>query len=286
MIFPMVLLLAVSTMNASNNLSYLEKNSLQLAKKFINGKDKAYYKPDGSVVFLHGGTLPSVLAAPLRVTDIALEPGENIKEVQIGDTVRWMISPAISGSGKSEISHVIIKPTEKGLETTLAIYTDRRSYHINLKSTQKKYFPLVSFAYKKQLSAQWSAYKKQKRDQTNASKFATGDGVTNIDNLNFNYKIKGSTRWRPVRVYNNGRKTYIEMPSYIKSMEVPALVVLDRHNKKQLVNYRYKNGKFIVDKIFDNAALIMGVGRDQSKVIISRKNSSNSNSLLDLFDLN
>jgi type IV secretion system protein VirB9 len=119
-----------------------------------------------------------------------------------------MISPAISGSGKNEVSHVIVKPTEKGLETTLAIYTDRRSYHINLKSVEKKYFPLVSFAYKDQLDAQWSAYKEQKRDQVNASRFATGDGVANIDNLNFNYKISGSAKWKPTRVYNNGIKIY------------------------------------------------------------------------------
>jgi type IV secretion system protein VirB9 len=79
---------------------------------------------------------------------------------------------------------------------------------------------------------------------------------------------------------------YIEMPSYIKSSEVPALVVLDEHNKKQLVNYRYKNGKFIVDKIFDNAALVLGVGNNQSKVVISRKSAKSSHSILDLFNIN
>ncbi|WP_349826477.1 hypothetical protein ABHM94_00160 (plasmid) [Campylobacter jejuni] len=41
--------------------------------------------------------MPSIVTAPLRLTDISLEPGEVIKDVQIGDSIRWAISLSISG---------------------------------------------------------------------------------------------------------------------------------------------------------------------------------------------
>lgn len=274
----MVAFMLITSVATSETLTSQENYSLKLAEKFIKGKDKSFYKPDGSVVFLHGGsTLPSVLAAPLRITDIALEPGENIKEVQIGDTVRWVISPAISGSGDAEVSHVIIKPTEAGLQTTLAIFTDRRSYHMNLKSTSSKYFPFVTFAYADQLQAQWDEYKNYKKKQEKSQSFTKGDGtLTNVNNLDFNYRIKGSASWKPTRVYNDGVKTFIELPYAAKYKEVPALLVLDEHDNEQLVNYRFKDGKYVVDKIFDAAALVLGVGSDQTKIVIVKSQASKS----------
>jgi type IV secretion system protein VirB9 len=265
-----ILLLSV---HAQAELTTNEAHSLKMAQKFINGKDKSYYKPDGSIVFLHGGTLPSVLTAPLRTTDIELEPGEVIKDVQLGDTVRWVVSPALSGEGPTAVSHVIVKPTEENLQTNLAIFTDRRSYHINLKSTRTKYFPYVSFAYADQLSNQWAEYKKKTQRNAQAKTFTLpGKGsVVNIENLNFNYSISGSASWKPTRVYNDGIKTFIELPKSAAFKETPALLVLDEHNKEQLVNYRYQNNTYIVDKLFDQAALVLGVGSDQTKIIITKQ---------------
>jgi type IV secretion system protein TrbG len=40
---------------------------------------------------------------------------------------------------------------------------------------------------------------------------------------------------------------------------------------KQLVNYRFVNGRFEVDKVLQRAALISGVGRDQIAVRIERQ---------------
>lgn len=40
---------------------------------------------------------PAVDCAPLRTTDIQLQPGETITDVALGDTERWMATPAASG---------------------------------------------------------------------------------------------------------------------------------------------------------------------------------------------
>ena len=128
-------------------------------------------------------------------------------------------------------------------------------------------------------------YKTYMAKKKSAAKFTTPTGTTNIENLNFNYKIKGIASWKPLRVYNNGVKTYISMPSTMKHNEAPILMVLDTHSNKQLVNYRLKDNTFIVDKIFDSAVLIVGVGIDQQKITIERTGiKHSSNNILDFLN--
>ncbi|MBN2722369.1 MAG: P-type conjugative transfer protein TrbG [Campylobacterales bacterium] len=271
-------LLAVMLTSGASAYSNMENHSLQLAKKFINGKDKSFYRPDGGVVFLHGGTLPSVLTAPLKLTDIELEPGETIKEVQLGDTVRWQVSPSISGSGNMQVSHVIVKPTDSGLATTLNIFTDRRSYHINLRSTSKNYFPIVAFAYQDQLRNFWSDYQKKLQQQKDNNTIKDPDiGSKNAEDLDFNYDISGSTSWKPTRVYNDGVKTYIFMPRSMNSKDAPVLLAIDGSGGQKIVNYRIVNNKFIVDNLFDKAILLIGVGSNQDKVVITHSSRSYHN---------
>jgi len=263
---------ASGSYSKQDGLTAMEKHSLALAKKFINGKDKSFYRPNGGVVFLHGGTLPSVLTAPLRLTDIQLQAGETIKEVQLGDTVRWQVSPSLSGSGENMVSHVIVKPTDTGLQTTLDIFTDRRAYHINLKSTTKKYFPIVSFGYADELKAVWSDYQTKIAAQKEINTInAPGVGSFDINNLNFDYEISGNESWKPTRVYNDGRKTYIEMPKTMNANEAPILLVYTNDGLEKIVNYRIIGNKYVVDNLFDKAFMILGVGFLQQRITITKE---------------
>ena len=45
------------------------------------------------------GALYRLYAAPGRVTDIALQPGEAMTSVAAGDTLRWTVGDTVSGSG-------------------------------------------------------------------------------------------------------------------------------------------------------------------------------------------
>ncbi|WP_263973031.1 TrbG/VirB9 family P-type conjugative transfer protein [Brevundimonas goettingensis] len=70
----------------------------------------------------------------MRVTTLSLAPGETLVSKAAGDTVRWQIGEAASGSGEGRITHVLLKPLERGLETNLILTTNRRVYLIDLKS--------------------------------------------------------------------------------------------------------------------------------------------------------
>ena len=96
------------------------------------------------------GALYQVYAAPGEITDIALEPGEQLVgpgPVAAGDTVRWIIGDTESGTGAGKRVHILVKPTRPDLVTNLIINTDRRTYHLELRSDDKTYMASVSWAY-------------------------------------------------------------------------------------------------------------------------------------------
>jgi len=273
------------------NLSKREWHSVSLSKEWMNNGNKSFRGEDGSVTFLHGATMPRIVAAPLRLTDIQLQAGEQIKDVQIGDSTRWMITPSISGTKPHEVSHLMIKPTDVALETTLVILTNRRTYHLNLLSRRTEYMPIVAFKYKDEINQKWSAYKQHFESQDRAAKKNKTLKVTstlhrNVEDLDFNYELIGETSWKPARVYNDGVKTYIEMPEVMQYQEAPILMVLDSDDNTQLVNYRLKENKYIVDKLFNQAILIIGVGDSQESITIQRQSENRADTNLIWEDIN
>src|SRR3546814_16873169 len=74
------------------------------------------------------GALYRLYAAPERVSDIALQPGEQLVAVSAGDTVRWIIGDTSSGAGEGARVHVLVKPFATGLSPHLVITTARAAY--------------------------------------------------------------------------------------------------------------------------------------------------------------
>ncbi len=93
------------------------------------------------------GALYAVQTSPQRITDIALEPGENLMSVSAGDTTRWIVGDARSGVGRSSQAHVLVKPNTASLSTNLIIMTDRRVYHVELRSVTGPAMAAVSWRY-------------------------------------------------------------------------------------------------------------------------------------------
>lgn len=256
-------------------LSRKERRGVGYGREWAGNRTMPARGEDGGILFVFGATLPTVVCAPLYVCDLALEPGEAVNDLNVGDSVRWQITPATQGSGEGAITHVMIKPTDVGLTTNLVITTNRRAYTIKLLSRAEDWMPRVSFSYPEDSQAQWRAYSVVQQAREEANSAAIGNGAADF---HFGYAVSGdSPSWRPVRVFSNGAKTYIEFPRDIGSGDLPTLVALADDGglfsapSKQLVNYRFVQGRFEVDKVLHRAALISGVGRDQVSVTIERQ---------------
>jgi type IV secretion system protein TrbG len=206
------------------------------------------------------GALYQVYAAPGQITDIALEPGEQLigsGPVAAGDTVRWVVGDTESGSGDARRVHIMVKPTRSSIETNLVVNTDRRTYLIELRSREKPYMPSVAWFYPEDRASRGRSLPPTPLipDQTHRR---------------YRYTIEGDNPpWRPVNAYDDGRKVYVEFSPGISQGEMPPLFVIGPDGKTEIVNYRAFGNVLIVDRLFAAAELRLG-GENQQKVRIIR----------------
>ena len=210
------------------------------------------------------GALYQVYTTPGRNTDLALEPGEELRDISAPDTIRWIIGDTESGEGANRVTHIAVKPTRVGLQSSLTLYTSRRTYFLELTSTEQTWMASVSWEYP---GERLLALKGANRDREAAAPIA--DNVV-PDQLQFRYAITGDTpSWRPERAFDDGRSVYIEFPAGIAQGEMPPLFVVGPQGESQLVNYRVHAPYYIVDRLFGAAELRLG-GEKAQVVRITR----------------
>lgn len=215
------------------------------------------------------GALYQVYTAPGQVTDIALQEGEQLAgtgPVAAGDTVRWIIGDTQSGSGPRQRVHILVKPTRSGLVTNLIINTDRRTYHLELRSTPATYMASLSWIYPQD---QLIALRGQ---AARAEAMAPVSAGIDVGALEFGYRIEGDRpRWRPSRVFDDGRQVFIAFPASVRQDEMPPLFVIGASGAGELVNYRVRGTHMIVDRLFDAAELRLGDRKSSQRVRIVRE---------------
>jgi len=246
----------------------------RVSERWRGEKDVPSPGPDGRVMYSFGAGLPTVVCAPLRVCMIELEAGEKIVgEPHLGDSVRWNISPAMYGTGDQATAVIILKPQMPGLDTNLLITTDRRAYYLRLISKPEDYVARVAFAYPEDETRKWQQQLTAEQALAKQEKHSaeTPPAMIAIEKVNFDYTIRGGDdHIRPVRVFDDGAKTYIQMPPELQHREAPVLLIVGKDGKGEMTNYRVKDQTYIVDRLFDHANLVLGSGKKAQKVEISR----------------
>jgi type IV secretion system protein VirB9 len=255
-------------------LTETAQEAVRMSEQWRAQQNQPAAGPDGRVLYSYGAGLPTVVCAPLRVCIVELEAGEKlIGEPHIGDAVRWNIAPATYGNGPTGTTLIVLKPQSAGLDTNLLITTDRRAYYLRLLSKPEDYVARVAFAYPEEEAARarWQQrVAEQKEREREASKIADL-APAGIESLYFDYRIAGGDEgMRPVRVLDDGTKTYIQMNPSVQHREAPVLVVVGPDGKPEMVNYRVKNNMYIVDRLFERAELVLGAGKKARKVEITR----------------
>ncbi len=196
------------------------------------------------------GALYQVYTAPGQVTDLALAPGEQLVSLSAGDTVRWKVDDTESGSGPARRAHVLVKPIAAGLVTNLIVATDRRVYHAELRSLPGAYMASVSWTYPEEALA----VRKGSAGPPDSGPAAAG---IHPDQLEFGYRILGDRpAWRPVRVFDDGRRAFIQLPP--GAAVSPPLFLIGAEGEVELVNYRVRGSYYVVDRLFDVAELRLG----------------------------
>jgi len=207
------------------------------------------------------GALYQVYAAPGQITNIALEPGESLTgagPIAAGDTARWIIGDTESGSGVTRRVHVLVKPTRADITTNLVVTTDRRIYMLELRASANPYMPAVAWAYPQPPASQRQGV-------------PTAPIIPDRAARNYRYALTGDNPpWRPITVYDDGRRVYVEFPRGIVQGELPPIFVIGSEGELQIVNSRIHQNILIVDRLFGAAELRLGSGNRQQTVRIVR----------------
>ena len=205
------------------------------------------------------GSLYQVYTSPEQVTDIALEKGEGLITVSAGDTKRWTVGDTVSGNGANQQVHIIVKPSEANLSTNAVITSTKRTYYLDLKSFADTYMAAVSWRYPHDVV---KSIFKEKNDEPKLIKANYQTASLDVDDkdVRFDYLIKGDNPdWRPTRVFDDGKKVFIQFPKALAISEAPPLFLTDKNGKQgKLVNYRVNGDYYIVDRLFAAAELRLG----------------------------
>src|SRR5207248_4371648 len=153
--------------------------------------------------------------------------------------------------------HILVKPTRPDIVTNLVINTDRRTYHLELRSTEKTYLASVSWIYPQD---QLVALRRQNAMAETLTPIAT---ALDLNNLHFRYRIEGDNPpWRPLQAFDDDANVYVDSPGGIGQGEMPPLSTIGSDGKtSHPVNYRARGNHMISDRLSAAAELRLG---DQS----------------------
>jgi type IV secretion system protein VirB9 len=199
-----------------------------------------------------------IVCKVLGLSVLQLEDGEvPIGVPYLSDTLRWEITGDVwrTQDGKN-IQLIMIKPLETGLSTNMVLVTTKRIYQIMLTSTRDSYMPMVRFRYPMQfhfIQPQFNTL--QTIEDERIRKEREDEGYY----LSYNYKIISGwwlsgwfkPDWTPTEVWDDGHKTYIQLPRGVLQMEYPTVF----EGSTYIVNYRVNENVMILDKLVKKASL-------------------------------
>lgn len=239
-----------------------QQRILDLAEDWRTGSSAVARGPDGEVVIRFGESQPTLGCQTDVVCVIKLQAGEVLTDAPaVADSVTWKITYRQLGEGATATPLLMVRPTEFSKRTVLAIATNKRLYSIQLIKQAKGYTPILSFSYPEddlRAIAQVVAAGKARVERDSERGIPTGSGVARLDDLDFSYRLTGTAAFKPVRVWNDGVQTFIDLDRNYRG-EQPVLLV-ETSGGDALVNVRTKGERYIVDAVFDRARLMLGAG--------------------------
>lgn len=168
---------------------------------------------------------------------IVFEVGEEINTIAMGDPQAWQLNPIGN--------RLFIKPIKENAATNALIKTNRREYHFifNTKKAENPYEKDLVF--ETRFVYPGSVISNISGPNDNSSYIP--DIIDEYDNLSFDYLVSGNNRIKPIRVFDDGKFTYIEF--HKKSTTMPAIFLVEDDGYESLVNVRTVGKYIIVERL-------------------------------------
>ena len=176
-------------------------------------------------------------------SSIVLEDDEEIQTISMGDSVPWQITP--SGN------RIFLKPIEQDAQTNMTMLTNKRSYLFELHAEEADSIEdpdliwVLKFLYPTEM-----VVRKKKKEKLREPE------ILGNENFNFNYTIRGSYDFSPIKIYDDGEFTYFEFRD--KNASIPAFYHVNNQGEEHLINFRARDDKIIVERVSSRFTLRHG----------------------------
>lgn len=171
------------------------------------------------------------------ITSIEFAPGESIDSVLMGDSESWEVIRLQSGNV------LAVKPLIEGARTNMTVYTSQNSYTFELRAVRvapgsPSLSYRIGFTYPEREKAKVA---RQRVDQSRPR--------------DPNYYVAGRAGFRPISVYDDGRRTWFELP---KDAPRPAIFRVDETGREAIVNVQQTDTGSVVVGTSDRWTLRIG----------------------------
>lgn len=154
---------------------------------------------------------------------IALAPDERIENVALGDSGAWQAVASQSGN------LLFVRPTQEGVSTNMTVITSARFYAFDLVPARGAPPYEVRFRYPAEPEGDLFA----------------GPGEAVAAGL---YRLSGARAMWPVRMHDDGMRTYIDWP---QDVALPAVFIIDDLGRERLANGNMRGGVYVIDSVQD-----------------------------------
>lgn len=208
-----------------------------------------------------------ILTKPRAVTHLEFPPNEQIVTIASGDTNNWEATPT------KNMRHIFVKARIENSSTTMTVITDKRSYQFIVKATSdgQKWYQRVTWRIPQTLIVDQGVDTPVEQKTEGPEQASSGSPVIDqgpqVDpsKLNFSYAIDGEAAFKPTSVFDDGKFTWLRMPSGLQ--ELPVLFALDESGEYMLINYVTKGDFLVAQRTAGRMVLKLG----KQQLTISKK---------------
>ncbi len=259
------------------------------------------------------GVRYNAVAAAGYITTIRLREGETLQSLSCNDTAAYEIDQVEEGVGPAAVTLILVKPKNANTQSNWVLTTDERTYLVDLYVNEQPNFQsMIAWHYpldglRVDLGRREASRLQVEKGGETAGGLnlladdmavpaadvspASADAVVgplgmNLADLNYGYVVlyqsrgrDGKTRdaeppaWAPLRVFDDGSKTFVQFPPQARNYELPPLFALDHPDSEdmRLVNYRRSGDFLVVDGLLVAAEMRVGEAPQQIVKIVRGK---------------
>jgi len=243
-----------------------------------------------------GEGTPTIQCAVMQACEVSFLPGDVPVNRTIGDREDWPTAWWVGVTPQGPVYHMVFKPYRTGIMTNIIIgMSNSHSYDFYVQSVPAQQlrvhfysfydpgswatqfnFPPVSNPYQVQASDQQKIAELKKEVQK-AKQNARPHGLyidpREVESL---YRVKGHASWKPVAVFDDKVRVFIQFPASVESVFRPAFFQVSRDGKlyTDMVK-RVSSTMLVVPHLFRHGALVWGIGDERKRIDIYRLHKHN-----------